>query len=73
MSYAPQVIADATGLWVGNALRFATHDEALAYVMDLQRRWLLVREVRVIQALDPVTHEWDREFGLVQVNQARAL
>jgi hypothetical protein len=38
-SFAPQVIADSSGRWSGNALRFATHAEAWANVNDLYARW----------------------------------
>lgn len=56
-SYAPEVIADSGGKWSGNALRFATEEEAQIYVADLQRRWFLVTETRVIPSSDPVNYE----------------
>lgn len=34
-SWKPEVIADSTGKWCGNALRFETYDEAKKYVEDL--------------------------------------
>jgi len=37
MSFKPEVQADETGNWYGNALRFATRSEAEAQVAD--RRW----------------------------------
>ena len=54
MSYAPEVIADSSGKWCGNALRFATTAEAEAYVTDLSIRWTSVRERRVIESDEPV-------------------
>lgn len=42
-----EVIADSTGTWVGNALRFATVEEAKAYGADLFSRWMAVRSWRV--------------------------
>ena len=39
MSYKAEVIADSTGTFVGNGLRFATEAEAQAYVADLMMRW----------------------------------
>ena len=30
MSFKPEVIADLSGTWCGNALRFATREEATA-------------------------------------------
>lgn len=57
MSYEPQVIADSSGKFVGNALRFATEQEAEVYVRDLSVRWTLVRETRVIESPDPVNYK----------------
>jgi len=45
-----EVIADSSGEWVGNQLRFATKEEAEAYGRDLFSRWTLVREYRVVEA-----------------------
>jgi hypothetical protein len=39
MSYKPEVIADSSGKWCGNALRFATMREADDYLTDLSFRW----------------------------------
>jgi len=55
MSWKPEVIADSSGQFVGNALRFATREEAEAWVRDLSMRWTLVRETRVVECDDPVT------------------
>ena len=57
-SYAPQVQADDTGTWAGNALRFATEQEATDNVRELSFNWLSVRKTRVIESYDPVTHKW---------------
>jgi len=57
MSYAAEVIADNSGKWCGNGLRFRTEDEALVYVKDLKARWILVRDTRVVESIDPITHE----------------
>jgi len=58
MSFKPEVIADGSGKWAGNALRFATRKEAEDWVADLKLRWTLVRETRVIETPDePVTAE----------------
>ena len=56
MSYAAEVIADNSGKFVGNALRFATREEAEAYARDLFSRWTLVRETRVVESTDPVNY-----------------
>jgi hypothetical protein len=54
MSFKPEVIADSSGNWCGNALRFETRAEAELYVSDLAYRWTAVRETRVIECDDPV-------------------
>jgi hypothetical protein len=54
MSWKPEVIADASGKWCGNELRFARFEDAHAYVLDLAQRWTAVREVRVVESEDPV-------------------
>jgi hypothetical protein len=56
MSFAPEVIADHSGKWVGNALRFRTHGEAEAYVLDLSMRWTSVRDTRVVESDDPANY-----------------
>jgi hypothetical protein len=59
MSYAPEVIADASGTWAGNALRFATELEAEMYAFDLSMRWALVTATRVVESDDPVNYAID--------------
>jgi len=58
MSWKPEVIADSTGKWYGNALRFATREEALDNVKALEWNWSAVRDTRVVECEDPVTHAW---------------
>jgi hypothetical protein len=53
-SYAVKVIADDSGKWVGNQLRFRTKKEAENYGQDLFMRWMSVREKRVVRSKDPV-------------------
>ena len=50
MSFKPEIIADTSGKWCGNALRFATREEAEANVRDLMMRWFAVRETRVVES-----------------------
>ncbi len=57
-SWKPEVIADSSGKWCGNDLRFATREEALANVKNLESRWLLVRDTRVVESGDPVNYRW---------------
>jgi hypothetical protein len=66
VSWKPEVIADSTGKWAGNALRFATKEEAEQNVLALSLRWLAVRETRVVECDDPVNYAW-RDGALVQV------
>jgi hypothetical protein len=66
-SWAAEVIADDSGKWTANALRFATDIEAKAYVANLYARWTAVRETRVVQSPDPVNTKWDTEKGTTPV------
>lgn len=63
MSFKVEVIADSSGKWVSNALRFATREEAEAAAADLASRWMLVRDWRATEADDdePVNYRWDFE------------
>tara|TARA_R110000868_G_scaffold136307_2_gene349210 strand:- start:1184 stop:1387 length:204 start_codon:yes stop_codon:yes gene_type:complete len=58
MSFAPEVTTDNSGKFYGNALRFATREEAEANAANLASRWLLVRETRVVEFTDPVNYQW---------------
>jgi hypothetical protein len=55
MSWKPEVQADSSGKWAGNAVRTETPEEAWRYVYDLQMRWTAVRDVRVVESDDPAT------------------
>jgi hypothetical protein len=44
------------GPFAGNALRFATREEANAWLDDLMMRWFAVRDVRVDESDDPVNY-----------------
>ena len=57
-SFKAEVIADNSGNWVGNALRFASREEAEAYGQDLESRWTLVRKMRVVESEDPVNYKF---------------
>jgi hypothetical protein len=55
--YRVEVIADSSGKWCGNAIRFDTVDEGKAYGADLASRWTLVRAWRVVDGdEDQVVH-----------------
>jgi len=60
-SWKSDIIADASGEWTSNALRFATEAEARGYVEDLYNRWSAVRETRVVESDDPVTSSWSTD------------
>jgi hypothetical protein len=65
MSFAPEVIADSSGKFYGNGLRFATREEAEANVANLMQRWFLVTDTRVVESTDPVNYRWVPDVGLV--------
>lgn len=71
MAWKPEVIADNTGKWVGNALRFATREEAEANVKNLEARWLLVTATRVVECDDPVNYRWVPGKGLEAVEEGK--
>lgn len=58
-SYAPEVIADNSGTWAGNALRFTTRAAAESWVEGLRMRWMLVREIRVVESDDEPNRDSD--------------
>ena len=53
MSWAPEVFVD--GQWAGNALRFATEEEAAAYGRALLARWFVPTDSRAAPSDDPVS------------------
>jgi hypothetical protein len=57
-SFKAEVIADNSGRWVGNELRFATEKEANEYGLDLSMRWTAVRDVRTVESDDPVNYRY---------------
>ena len=56
MSFAPEFIADSSGKWCGNGVRFATEAECERWARDRAMRWTLVREWRVVPSSDPVNY-----------------
>ena len=58
MSWKPEVIADRSGKWAGNGLRFATEQEALDNVRALASKWFMVTETRVVECDEPVNYKW---------------
>jgi len=58
MSYKPEVRTGTDPKFYGNALAFATYEEALTNARDLSYRWMLVTEYRAVESTDPVTHTY---------------
>ncbi len=50
MKFKVEVIADSSGKWCSNAMRFDTEPEAESYGQDLAMRWTAVRDWRVVPA-----------------------
>lgn len=69
MSFAPQVIVERDGKFVGNALRFATREEAEFQVADLASRWMLVSATRVVESIDPVNYSFV-DGRLIRIEEA---
>ena len=57
MSWKPEVIADNSGKWCGNQLRFATREEAAQNVYDLSMRWLMV-STRWLNCWFTISNRW---------------
>jgi len=57
-SYKPEVQTDDSGKWYGNALRFATYDEAYNNARDLSFRWFAVREYRATECEEPANYSY---------------
>jgi len=70
-SYAAEVIADSSGKYCGNGLRFATKKEAEAYAMELSSRWMAVREWRVVESTDRVNYRW-QDGAAVRIPEDRS-
>ena len=56
MSYKVEVLVSGETTWASNALRFATTEEAEIYGKDLFRRWLLVKEWRIVESDEAVNY-----------------
>jgi hypothetical protein len=57
--FRAEVIASSDMHWSTNALRFPTKEEALEYVENLARRWMLVTHWRVVQQSVPENQEYE--------------
>jgi hypothetical protein len=69
-SFAGEVIADSSGKFYGNQMRFATKQEAENYIANLMFKWTAVRETRVVKTNDPVNYRFvDYELIMVPVEE----
>ncbi len=55
MGWKFEVIADSSGKFCGNAQVFATKEAAESAARNLEMRWMLVREWRVVETDAEVT------------------
>jgi hypothetical protein len=62
-SFTAEVIADSSGKFCGNGLRFATAEEAASYANNLMMRWTAVSETRVVPTQGPPTHRYIKGHG----------
>lgn len=58
-SFKAEVVADDSGQFVSNALRFKTASEAQKYGHNLMMRWTAVRDVRVVPDKEKPNYRWD--------------
>lgn len=60
MAWIPQVKVSGEDGWHGNALVFATEEEAFCYARDLFNRWTLTTAYRAVEQVDGVVnYQWD--------------
>jgi len=72
-SFKAEVIADDSGKWVSNLLRFAAEHEALAYANDLHWNWTAVRQTRVVPSTDQANARWvDNRLDLLPAEERLA-
>ena len=57
-SWAAEVVADSSGRWSRNGLRFATAKEAWDSGHELMSRWFAVTDVRAAPTKDPVNYRF---------------
>ena len=58
MSFKPQVRTGTDLKFYGNALSFATEQEALANAKDLYNRWTLCVDYRAVESDEPVNYSY---------------
>jgi hypothetical protein len=66
-SWKPEVKTGKDPKWYGNALAFATKEEAQQNAEDLMMRWWNVVDYRAVESEDPITHVWaDGKLALIK-------
>jgi len=65
-SWKSEVVADKSGEFRGNGLRFATSAEAGAHVLDLALRKTAVYNSRIVECNEPVNAKWT-ENGVIHL------
>lgn len=60
MSWKVEVVADSSGNWCNNSVRFASREEADAYGQHLLERWPAARQVRTVESTDPVNYRMEK-------------
>lgn len=58
-----EVIADGSGVWANNAIVTSTKEEAEAYAKNLEARWFLVREWRVVRTTESPNYKINLDNG----------
>jgi len=58
VSWKPQVKTGIDPKWYGNALAFATKEEAEANARDLFARWTLCIDHRAVESTEPVNYSY---------------
>ena len=58
MSFKPEVKTGTDPKYYGNALVFATYDEAYNNARDLMDRWTLVVDCRAVPSEEPAKHTY---------------
>ena len=66
ISHKPMMVISKTET-CGNALCFATYEEALASARDLWSRWAVPIDFTVHGSDDPVNYRWDDKEGNVRL------
>jgi hypothetical protein len=52
MSWRVEVVADSSGQWATNGMRYRTRADAEAAGRDIASRWFAVKEWRVVESSD---------------------